>query len=134
MDQLKAGGFDTDKVLNTSLSAPDAAEKALKVFEEAGAAGEKVLVHCSGGVMRTGTVCAFYLANKYQLPAEVSATASCALFFQAVIARVPTTVLVLCVRARFVAFVVHGLSGLVPQRRCLRAPCLAHSCTEALRS
>ncbi len=72
MDQLKANGFDTDKVVNTPLSAPDTAEKALKVFEEASEAGEKVLIHCSGGVMRTGTMAALYLTKKYDIVPEVT--------------------------------------------------------------
>mmetsp|Transcript_10027 Transcript_10027/g.24262 ORF Transcript_10027/g.24262 Transcript_10027/m.24262 type:complete len:228 (+) Transcript_10027:63-746(+) len=70
--QLEAEGFSEAKgtYIRTPLSSPDSAKKALEALTSATASGDKIVLHCSGGIGRTGLMSAVYLAKQYGMTPE----------------------------------------------------------------
>jgi len=58
---VKNNGFEESKVSLVDVYAPGAAEATVKALNEAKAANEKLVLHCSGGEGRTGLVLTQYL-------------------------------------------------------------------------
>jgi len=68
--QLEKAGFAGDKYRRVPLGSENAAQKIKAALDDAKASNEKIVIHCSGGVGRTGLVGAFYLSTEYGLTAE----------------------------------------------------------------
>ena len=70
---MHAAGFDGSKWVRTTVDAPGAADTILGALEEADKAGEKVVIHCSGGAARTALGLGLWLASKHGLSPEEAA-------------------------------------------------------------
>jgi protein-tyrosine phosphatase len=70
---MKAAGIDEARYTRTSIKAPAAADTILAALRAADAAGERVVIHCSGGSGRTSLGIGLWLADKYGLTPEQAA-------------------------------------------------------------
>ena len=67
---MAAAGFDGPRWVSASVKAPAAADTILAALRAADAAGERVVLHCSGGSGRTSLGIGLWLADKYGLTPE----------------------------------------------------------------
>jgi hypothetical protein len=70
---MKASGFDESRYTRTSMSAEGSADIILNALRAADAAGERIVVHCSGGSGRTSLGMGLWLVDKYGLTPEQAA-------------------------------------------------------------
>jgi hypothetical protein len=67
---MRAAGFDW---VRTQVDAPGAADVILSALDQADKAGEKVVIHCSGGAARTSLGLGLWLVSKHGLSPEEAA-------------------------------------------------------------
>ena len=72
-DSLAAHGFDGNHYTRAGVFVDGAVEVMLDAFKRADAAGEKIVVHCSGGGGRASLGFGVWLMHKYGLSAEEAA-------------------------------------------------------------
>lgn len=70
---MATAGFDGPRWTSTSVKSPGAADTILAALRAADAAGERVVVHCSGGSGRTSLGMGLWLVDKYGLTPEQAA-------------------------------------------------------------
>jgi protein-tyrosine phosphatase len=70
---MAAAGFDGPRWVSTTVKAAGAADTILAALRAADAAGERVVIHCSGGSGRTSLGIGLWLADKYGLTPEQAA-------------------------------------------------------------
>ena len=88
-EQMKAAGFDETKWVRTTVDADGAADVILGALEEADKAGEKIVIHCSGGSARTSLGLGLWLASKHGLSPEEAAKEISEFAAQAKVVRAP---------------------------------------------
>eukprot|EP00668_Euglena_longa_P038348 GGOE01049348.1.p1 GENE.GGOE01049348.1~~GGOE01049348.1.p1 ORF type:complete len:186 (+),score=44.25 GGOE01049348.1:63-560(+) len=74
-ETLTKNGFQTENYSRTSVFAANAAQVCLDAFKRADAAGEKIVVHCSGGSGRGSLGLGLWLMHKYSMSAEEAVAA-----------------------------------------------------------
>ena len=72
-DTLVTHGFDSEHYTRTGVFVDGARDVILDAFKRADAAGEKIVVHCSGGGGRASLGLGLWLMHKYGLSAEEAA-------------------------------------------------------------
>jgi hypothetical protein len=70
---MAAAGFAGPRWTSVSVKSPGSADTILAALRAADAAGERVVVHCSGGSGRTSLGMGLWLADKYGLTPEQAA-------------------------------------------------------------
>ena len=72
-EQMAAAGFAGPRWTSVSVKSPGAADAVLAALRAADAAGERIVVHCSGGSGRTSLGMGLWLVDKYGLTPEQAA-------------------------------------------------------------
>eukprot|EP00283_Hemiselmis_rufescens_P002211 CAMPEP_0173419082 /NCGR_PEP_ID=MMETSP1357-20121228/1052_1 /TAXON_ID=77926 /ORGANISM="Hemiselmis rufescens, Strain PCC563" /LENGTH=176 /DNA_ID=CAMNT_0014381665 /DNA_START=173 /DNA_END=703 /DNA_ORIENTATION=+ len=70
--QLEAHGFSeaSGTYVRSPLSSAEGAKTAVEAITKAKESGDKIVLHCSGGIGRTGLISAVYLVKQYGLSPE----------------------------------------------------------------